>query len=251
MAGIDALDAIDYNEGQLEALFRRCPTWRSIAGQQGRRAGDRRRDADHPQRSVLEGLLPEGPRAERHVVGDFHGLPQGVPQQDGKYTGITSDTDGRIHARNSLEEIEVKHGSKGTLEPGKYILLRYLDPPWQGFYDIFKIINDDLLIGRVYLGEYPERRARVHVPDDARVRLRPDDGGRSRGAVRGRHRRRRRRSWKACGAWTRSPTRTTRAGSRTCNSATSRTAGFEARYQLMGLMEGLVVPSFPARTISN
>ena len=44
---------------------------------------------------------------------------------------------------------------KGTLEPGKYILLRYLDPPWQGFYDIFKIINDDLLIGRVYLGEYP------------------------------------------------------------------------------------------------
>ena len=43
----------------------------------------------------------------------------------------------------------------GTLEPGKYILLRYLDPQWAGFYDIFKIINDDLMIGRVYLGEYP------------------------------------------------------------------------------------------------
>jgi hypothetical protein len=26
MSGIHALDAIDYNEGQLEALFRRCPT---------------------------------------------------------------------------------------------------------------------------------------------------------------------------------------------------------------------------------
>ena len=26
MAGIDAMDAIEYNEGQLEALFRRCPT---------------------------------------------------------------------------------------------------------------------------------------------------------------------------------------------------------------------------------
>ena len=87
--------------------------------------------------------------------------------KDGKYTGITSDTDDRIHARNSLEEIEIGHDSKGTLEPGRYILLRYLDPPWQGFYDIFKIINDDLLIGRVYLGEYPERRARVHLPDVA------------------------------------------------------------------------------------
>ena len=43
----------------------------------------------------------------------------------------------------------------GTLEPGKYILLRYLEPQWAGFYDILKVINDDLIIGRVYLGEYP------------------------------------------------------------------------------------------------
>ncbi len=72
----------------------------------------------------------------------------------GKYTGITSDTDGRIQARNSLEAITAGHDT-GTLEAGKYILLRYLDPPWQGFYDVFKIINEDLLIGRVYLGAYP------------------------------------------------------------------------------------------------
>ena len=58
------------------------------------------------------------------------------------------------HARNNLEERDIGHES-GTLEPGKYILLKYLDPQWPGFYDIFKLINDDLLIGRVYLGEYP------------------------------------------------------------------------------------------------
>ena len=52
----------------------------------------------------------------------------------------------------------------GTLEPGKYILLRYLDPPWQGFYDVFKIINEDLLIGRVYLGEYPNGARLVTFP---------------------------------------------------------------------------------------
>ena len=33
--------------------------------------------------------------------------------------------------------------------------MRYLEPQWAGFYDIFKIISDDLMIGRVYLGEYP------------------------------------------------------------------------------------------------
>ncbi|MEI9973760.1 MAG: hypothetical protein WDO73_17930 [Ignavibacteriota bacterium] len=33
--------------------------------------------------------------------------------------------------------------------------MNYLDAPWQGFYDVFKIINEDLMIGRVYLGTYP------------------------------------------------------------------------------------------------
>ena len=85
----------------------------------------------------------------------FTGFRKQFFMQDGKYAGITSDTDDRIHARNSLEEIEIGHDTKGTLEPGRYILLRYLDPPWQGFYDVFKIVNEDLLIGRVYLGEFP------------------------------------------------------------------------------------------------
>ena len=44
----------------------------------------------------------------------------------------------------------------------------YLDPPWQGFYDIFKIINDDLMIGRVYLGEFPNG-ARVFTFPMSRV----------------------------------------------------------------------------------
>ena len=42
-------------------------------------------------------------------VGHLHGLQQGVSQAgNGNYTGITSDTDGRIHARNSLEEIDIE-----------------------------------------------------------------------------------------------------------------------------------------------
>jgi hypothetical protein len=85
----------------------------------------------------------------------FTGFKKRFQLQNGKYTGVTSDTDDRIQARNSLEVINVAHNSKGTLEAGQYILLRYLDPPWQGFYDVFKVIDEDCLIGRVYLGEYP------------------------------------------------------------------------------------------------
>ena len=132
-----------------------------------------------------KGFFPKGHVLNAMSSAIFTGFRKQFTAKDGKYTGITSDTDDRIHARNSLEEIVIGHGSKGTLEPGRYILLRYLDPPWQGFYDIFKIINEDLLIGRVYLGEYPERRADDHLPDVAGLRLRPDDGDGSSGVVRG------------------------------------------------------------------
>ena len=73
---------------------------------------------------------------------------------EAELAGVTSDTDGRIRARNSLEEITLSE-RQGDLDPGHYVLLRYLDPPWQGFYDVFKVINETLLIGRVYLGEFP------------------------------------------------------------------------------------------------
>jgi hypothetical protein len=84
----------------------------------------------------------------------FTGFKKQFSKKGNRYIGVTSDTDGRINARNSLEEIKLDK-RKGTLDAGRYILLRYLDFPWTGYYDIFKVINDDLLIGRVYLGEYP------------------------------------------------------------------------------------------------
>ena len=39
--------------------------------------------------------------------------------------------------------------------------MRYLDPQWAGFYDILKVINDDLIIGRVY--------ARRAIPNGPRM----------------------------------------------------------------------------------
>ena len=79
--GISALDAIDYNEGQLEALFRRCPTlgidtWSTRAA---RPPSTRRRQTIRNDR-YWKGFFPQGARAERHVVGDLHGIQEGVPQ---------------------------------------------------------------------------------------------------------------------------------------------------------------------------
>jgi cholesterol oxidase len=155
MAAIDALDVVTYNEGQLETFFRRCPTMSidNLVNQGGAPVMDTAtetiRNDDH-----WKGYFPKGHVLNAMSSAIFTGFRKEFHQQDGKYIGVTSDTDGRIRARNSLEEITVDHGV-GSLEAGKYILLRYLDPPWQGFYDVFKIINKDLLIGRVYLGQYP------------------------------------------------------------------------------------------------
>src|SRR5947209_825005 len=156
MAGIHALDAIGYHEAQLEALFRRCPTMGidALVNRGGAPAIDSGTQTIRNDR-YWKGFFPKGHVLNAMSSAIFTGFRKEFHKQGDRFTGITSDTDGRIQARNSLEEVEVGHGDKGTLEPGRYILLRYLDPPWQGFYDIFKIINDDLLIGRVYLGEYP------------------------------------------------------------------------------------------------
>ncbi len=172
----------------------------------------------------------------------FTGFKKEFHKQDGHYTGITSDTDDHIHARNSLEEINLDK-AKGTLEAGKYILLKYLDPPWQGFYDIFKVINEDLLIGRVYLGEYPNGLRQFTFPMTRKYSFRQmtvNDHA----------------ALYAAGAI---PTAQDLAGVwrmdviSNANHATGTAyLGFElkpdgrleARYLLMGLMEGLVMPGF-------
>ena len=164
-------------------------------------------------------------------------------QPNGQYTGVTSDTDGRIQARNSLEEVAIEVGkADGTLEPGNYVLLRYLDPPWQGFYDVFKIVNEDLLIGRVYLGNYPNG-ARMFTFPMSRLysfdQMTVDDhtalyaAGASPDAA------------DLNGVWRMDVISNANhaAGIAYLQFSNLPDGRFEARYQLMGLFEGLVVPS--------
>lgn len=155
VSAFDPLDVIQRSEPELEKLFRRCSTL-PLSGFVNNGAAP---EIDISTQTIRNDTFWKGFFPKRSILNAmssaiFTGFRKRFFQQDGKVAGITSDTDGRINARNSLEEITIGHDT-GTLEAGRYILLRYLDPPWQGFYDIFKQINEDLLIGRAYLGEFP------------------------------------------------------------------------------------------------
>jgi hypothetical protein len=154
LPGLDPLEVLQYKEADLERIFSRIETLGIDTLVNG---GTVTLD---PERGIIrndtawKGFFPRRHILNRISTAFFAGFKKRFSRTQAGYVGITSDSDGRINARNTLEEIEITTRT-GSLEPGKYILLRYVDPPWQGFYDIFKAVNADLLIGRVYLGDFP------------------------------------------------------------------------------------------------
>jgi len=242
MSAIDPLDVITYNEGQLEALFRRCPTMGidTLVNQGGPPVIDTASKTIRND-TCWKGYFPAGHVLNAMSTAIFIGFKKEFHKQGDKYIGVTSDSEGRINARNSLEEIEAGHDT-GTLEPGKYVLLRYLDPPWQEFYDIFKIINEDLLIGRVYLGSYPNGARQFTFPMSRRYgfnNMKVDDhaalfaAGESPTAA------------GLDGVWRMDViSNANQAGGIAYLQFQNLPDRFVARYELMGLMEGLVTPSF-------
>lgn len=165
LSAIDAITVSTYSEGQLEPLFRRCVSLGidTLVNQGGSPQIDVSARTIHNDQ-FWKGFFPKDHILNVMSSALFTGFKKEFHKDSaGHYTGVTSDTDNHIQARNSLEEINLTKPT-GTLEAGKYILLKYLDPPWQGFYDIFKAINPDLLIGRVYLGEYPNGIRQITFP---------------------------------------------------------------------------------------
>ncbi|HUQ94946.1 MAG TPA: GMC family oxidoreductase [Bryobacteraceae bacterium] len=240
--GIDALEAIEDSEPELERLFRRVDskpmTWM-------RNSGARSIDTDSGvirNDEYWKGFFPKGHVLNAMSAAIFTGFKKRFFMEGSRLAGLTSDSGDRIRARNSLEEIVVRDRA-GDLEPGRYILLRYLDPPWQGYYDIFKVISDDLLIGRVYLGEYPHGLRMFTFPM-SRVygipQMTVEDH---------------RRLWMEAaapaadelnGVWNMDTLSNANRASGLATLAFERKPDgrLEARYQLLGLLEGLVLPSF-------
>ena len=238
------LDVVTYNEGQLEALFRRSSTLAidTLVNSGGTPVIDLANQTIRND-AYWKGFFPQGNVLNAMSSAIFTGFKKQFQLQNGQYTGVTSDTDDRIHARNSLEVINVAHNAKGTLEAGRYILLRYLDPPWQGFYDAFKVIDEDLLIGRAYLGEYPNGTrlftfpmlrsysfAQMTVSDHAALYA----AGTAPTAA------------DVNGVWRMDVISNANhaAGIAYLELINRPDGSFQANFQLMGLMEGLVIPTF-------
>jgi hypothetical protein len=151
---LDPVATINFREEQLERIFQQAETL-SVEKlvNSGQYALDWENRRIHNDR-FWKGFFPPGHALNAFSSLLFAGFKKRFFKEGNVLKGVTSDSDGRINARNVLEEITLAEKT-GSLEQGKYILLRYPDPPWQLYYDVFKIINENLLIGRVYLGAFP------------------------------------------------------------------------------------------------
>jgi ferredoxin len=153
-SGISPVAAAAKPEAELERLFQTAPCLEiSTMINHGKVEVDQAGRLIHND-TVWKGFFPARHLLNQMSAAIFTGFRKRFFEKDGALLGITSDTDGRINARNTLEPLDLKKQT-GDLGPGNYVLLRYVDPPWQGFYDVFKVINRNLLIGRVYFGSFP------------------------------------------------------------------------------------------------
>lgn len=159
----DPLEAVNYRESELERVFSRAETkGMEIMVNTGQRSFDPEKGLIRND-TVWKGSFPRGHILNQMSTPLYTGFKKKFTRTDKGMAGVTSDYDERINVRNTLEEITLKERT-GTLDRGRYILLHYTDPPWSAFYDIFKVINEDLLIGRVYLGPFPGGRRLFTFP---------------------------------------------------------------------------------------
>src|SRR5262249_31323574 len=104
MAAIDPLDVVTYNEGQLEALFRRCPTMEldALVNQGGGPAIDIAAGVIRND-STWQGYFPKGHALNALSSAIFTSFRKTIQKQGDKSVGVTSVTDGRITPRTSLD----------------------------------------------------------------------------------------------------------------------------------------------------
>jgi hypothetical protein len=67
---------------------------------------------------------------------------------DGTVKGVTSTFDDHIRGQNTLRLIDDK-------DPGKGILLQYTNLAYRLFYDELKVIDQDTVVGKAFMGKFP------------------------------------------------------------------------------------------------
>jgi hypothetical protein len=157
MAIIDPRQTIDVPDEGLEKLFRQYPT----QGIEGLINGGEWR-VDLENRRIFNdanwrGFLPRGlPLGD--VAGWLNtGYYKRIWKEGEQYLGETRYLDGRIGLNHALEEFTLDK-RVGDLDPGRYILLRYTDAGFEQYYDVMKLISDEIVLYRGYTGKFPHGR---------------------------------------------------------------------------------------------
>lgn len=245
MVGIRRQDATDYieaSESELEMVFRRSPTLpiEKLVNADGAPQIDLAARRIRNDR-YWKGFFPKGHILNTLSAAIFTGFKKEFRKEGSEFLGITSDTDGRIRARNRLTPLKLAR-AEGTLEAGEYIKLEYLDLPWTGYYDILKIINENLIVGRVYFGPYPNgirmfTFAMTREYTFAQMTVDDHQMLWDQAAVPSKE--------EMSGVWEMSLiSNNNHLGAAAYLAFDNKPDGrLEARYQLMGLMEGLVMPA--------
>jgi len=152
---VSPLEVVGYRQDQLNKIFDAVETkpLEMLVN-----SGERRYDIRNKiirNDTAWKGYFPVG-QVLNAIANNIHSsFRKRFFKENGNLKGVTSDSDFFIRANNILEEVVVGN-RRGELRPGKYLLLRYTDLQWRAFYDLLKIINGNLLIGKVFMGlPYP------------------------------------------------------------------------------------------------
>ena len=154
-------EVLNGDEADLEKVFLRRPG-------QGAEAllSSGERQFDGAGHVIRNGLLWRGSFPKDHPLTSmsapiFKGFKKEFLRDGDQIVGVTSDLGDGLKVRHQIEEISVKERTR-DLEPGLYLHLRYLEAPWKGFYELLKVVRDNLVVGRAYAGEFPNG-TRLHT----------------------------------------------------------------------------------------
>ena len=154
-SSLDPRDTLGVRDAELEKLFRRCPTLgpEALVNKGGRRVDlDKHRIFND---AYWKGFMPKGVPIGEMAARLFTGYYKRFWKEGDEYFGETRYLDGRVPLHHRVEEITLEKRT-GNLDPGRYLLLHFTDPAFRFvFYDVMKVITDDIIIYRGHTGIYP------------------------------------------------------------------------------------------------
>lgn len=93
--------------------------------------------------SHWKGIFPRDSDIQNTLVLYFGGFWKRFSKAGEEITGITHPYEVEVYAKNKPREKEIEGF-------GKVILLEYLDPPYNQFYDVLKMVDKDTILGKAF-----------------------------------------------------------------------------------------------------